>query len=96
MEVSGTACMKLSNGFTRLWPSIGVLVFYLSCFAALTLAVRTIPLSTAYAIWCGVGIVLIAGIGILFFDEPVSWVKILGIGLIVCGVVILNLTSQHE
>lgn len=39
---------------------------------------------------------LIAGIGILFFDEPVSWVKILGIGLIVCGVVILNLTSQHE
>ena len=64
--------MKLSYGFTKLWPSIFVAVFYLASLAALTMALKTIDVSVAYAIWSGLGTAIIAAIGILYFGEAAS------------------------
>ena len=91
LEVSGTTCMKLSQGFTQVWPSILMFVFYVLCFSFLTLALKKIDVSVAYAVWSGVGTALIATIGILWFREPATVIKILSIGLIVAGVIGLNL-----
>jgi small multidrug resistance pump len=90
-EVSGTTCMKLSQGFTRLWPSIGLGVFYATSLAFLTLALKRIDVSVAYAVWSGLGTALIAVIGIAVFREPLTALKISSIVLIVLGVVGLNL-----
>jgi small multidrug resistance pump len=78
-EVSGTTCMKLSDGFSKLWPSIGVAVFYLLSLAALTLVLKKIDVSVAYAIWSGLGTAL----------------KMVSIALIIAGVVGLNLGGAH-
>jgi small multidrug resistance pump len=93
LEVSGTACMKLSYGFTRLLPSALMMVFYLLSFSSLTMALRQIPLSTAYAVWSGVGTALIAIIGFVCFREAATLVKVASIGLIVAGVVGLKLAK---
>lgn len=93
-EVAGTTSMKFSEGFTKVWPSIFIFLFYALCFSILTLALKTIEISIAYAIWSGLGTVLIVTIGILWFNESVSFVKILSIVLIIIGVVGLQL--NHE
>ncbi len=93
LEIAGTTCMKLSDGFTKLMPSILIFVFYGLSFAALTFALRYIDLSITYAIWAGIGTAIIAVIGIIYFGEPISLLKVLSIGLIVLGVVGLNLSS---
>ena len=95
MEVIGTTNMKLSQGFTKTLPSILMFVFYGFSFAFLTLALKKIDLSLSYAIWSGVGTALIAAIGVLYFKEPVTAIKIVSIGLIVIGVVGLALVEQH-
>jgi len=95
MEVIGTTNMKLSQGFTKTLPSILMFVFYGFSFAFLTLALKKIDLSLTYAIWSGVGTALIAAIGVLYFKEPVTAIKIVSIGLIVIGVVGLALVEQH-
>jgi len=95
LEVMGTTCMKLSQGFTRLVPSILVFVFYMCSLTSLTLALRKIDISIAYAIWAGVGTALIALIGIVWFQEAASVQKVLSIGLIIIGVVGLNLQTPH-
>jgi small multidrug resistance pump len=92
-EVAGTTAMKLSLGFTKLLPSVLMFIFYLLSFTALTLALKRIDLSIAYAIWAGVGTALIAAIGLMVFKEPNSWVKMISIGLIILGVVGLNLSK---
>jgi len=94
LEVAGTTCMNFSEGFTRVWPSIFIFVFYALCFSVLTLALKTIELSVAYAIWSGLGTVLIVTIGILWFKESVSIVKILSIVLIIIGVIGLHLSHE--
>lgn len=90
-EVCGTTCMKLSDGFSKLLPTIGVAVFYLLSLGALTLTLKKIDVSVAYAIWSGVGTALIACIGIFYFKEPATALKLASITLIIAGVVGLNL-----
>jgi small multidrug resistance pump len=92
-ENSGTVFMKLSNGLTRLVPSILIWVCYIPSFLMLSLALRKIDVSIAYAIWSGVGTATIAIIGILFFQEPLNWVKVVSLGLIIMGVIGLNLSG---
>lgn len=92
LEVSGTTCMKLSHGFKEIVPSILVFVFYGLSFTAFIYALKTIDLSITYAIWAGIGVALIAAIGILYFKEPVTAVKMLSIGFIAIGVIGLSLS----
>lgn len=95
LEVSGTTSMKLSFGFTRLWPSVFVAVFYLASLAALTMALKAIDVSVAYAIWSGLGTAIIAAVGIVYFGEPASAVKFASLLLIIVGVAGLHLSSAH-
>lgn len=91
LEVAGTTSMKFSEGFTRLLPSVLLFVFYAASFTLLTMALRRIEVSVAYAIWSGMGTALISVIGFIYFQETVSVLKIVSILLIIIGVVGLNL-----
>jgi small multidrug resistance pump len=93
LEVAGTTCMKLSEGFTRMTPSILLFVFYTLSFGMLTLALKRIDVSVAYAVWSGVGTALIATIGVLWFKEPMTALKLISLALIIVGVVGLNLSG---
>lgn len=90
-EIGATSLLKLSDGFSRLWPSVGTTVGYLLSLALLAATLKHMPVSIAYAIWSGVGTAVIAAIGMLLLHEPISPLKIGGIGLIIGGVVALNL-----
>ena len=93
-EVAGTTSMKMSRGFAEIWPTIGVFVFYVGAAAAIILALRRLELSIAYAIWSGAGTALTVMIGIAYFREPLTAVKLASIALVVIGVVGLSLTSK--
>jgi small multidrug resistance pump len=90
-EVFATSTLKATDGFTRLWPTVGCLTGYLVSFVALSQAVKVVPVGVAYALWSGLGTVAIVAIGAAFLGEPITLVKAVGVGLIVAGVVILNL-----
>jgi small multidrug resistance pump len=92
-ELSGTLCMKLSQGFYKLVPFILMFVFYIFAFTSLTFALKKIEIGIAYAIWSGVGTALIAIIGILYFNESINLFKICSLLLIILGVVGLNFSS---
>lgn len=94
LEVAGTTLMKMSDGLTKVVPSVLMFLLYLMSLAALTLALKKFDMSMAYAIWSGLGTVLIALIGIYFFKESVNMVKITSIFLIIIGVVGLHLSSK--
>jgi len=94
LEVAGTTAMKMSEGFTKTVPSILMFIFYVLSLIALTFALKKFDMSMAYAIWAGVGTALITIIGIYFFKEPTSIVKIVSIILIIVGVVGLHLSSD--
>jgi len=93
LEVTGTTCMKLSEGFTRLVPSILLFVFYSLSFGMLTLALKRIDVGVAYAVWSGMGTALIATIGVLWFKEPITALKLISLALLIGGVVGLNLSG---
>ncbi|HCY61383.1 MAG TPA: QacE family quaternary ammonium compound efflux SMR transporter [Oxalobacteraceae bacterium] len=93
-EVAATSFLKSSEGFTRLGPSFAVLVGYGVAFYLLSLTLRTIPVGVAYAIWSGVGVVLVTLVAWLLFGQRLDIPAILGIGLIVSGVIVLNLFSK--
>lgn len=93
LEVAGSTMMKLANGFSAFWPSVGVFVCYSGALVGLTLVLRTIDLSIAYAIWAGTGTALIAAIGIIWFREPASALKLVSLVLVIIGVVGLQLSS---
>ena len=95
LEVFGTTLMKMSDGLTRLVPSVGMFAAYILCFAFLSLTLKTIDMSVAYAVWCALGIVCITAIGVYYFHEPINLIKVLSILFIVIGVVGLKLTSAH-
>ena len=92
-EMGWALGIKYADGFTRLWPSIGTIVSLIASMALLGLAVRTLPLGTAYAIWTGIGTVGIAIAGILLFQEPATALRIAFIALIVVGILGLKLTA---
>ncbi len=95
LEVSGTTCMKLSEGFTKTVPSVLMFVLYGLSFSALTMALKKVEVSVAYAIWSGMGTALIATIGILWFKEPLTMLKLISLALIIVGVIGLNLGGAH-
>jgi small multidrug resistance pump len=95
LEVCGTTCMKLSEGFTKVLPSILIFVFYAGSFTAMTVVVKRLDISVTYAIWSGLGTVLISAIGMLWFREPATALRMVFIALIIAGCVGLNLTSAR-
>lgn len=94
LEVVATTCMKLSEGFSKILPSILMFVFYGLCFTILTLALKKIELGVVYAVWSGLGTVLITAIGIFLLNESASPVKLGAILLIIIGVVILKVNPE--
>jgi small multidrug resistance pump len=95
-EVAGTTCMKLSAGFTRIAPAMLMGVLYCICFFFLTLALKRIDVGVAYAVWSGIGVALIACIGVLYFREPVTMLKVAGTLAIIGGVVALNVAGKTQ
>jgi small multidrug resistance pump len=92
-EVVGTLFLRASDGFSRLWPSLGTVAGYAVAFALLAQALRSIDVGVAYAIWAGLGTALITLIGIVALGEPATALKLAGTALIVVGVVALNLSG---
>jgi len=90
-EVVATTSLKYTAGFTRLWPSLITVVGYIAAFALLSQALKEVPVSTAYAIWSGVGTATVAVIGMTVLGEPGGALKTTGIAVIILGVVLLNL-----
>lgn len=95
-EVMATSALKASAGFTRLWPSIMVVVGYAISFFAMSLALEAIPVGIAYAIWSGIGIILITAIAWVLYGQQLDIWAMVGIGFIIIGVIILNLLSKVE
>lgn len=93
-EVVATSAIKSSNGFTNLVPSVVVAAGYAAAFYFLSLALKSIPVGIAYAVWAGVGIVLVAAIAWIIHDQKLDLWAFVGIGLIISGVTVLNLLSK--
>lgn len=93
-EVIATSALKASHEFTRLIPTIIVVIGYLTAFYFLTLSLRVIPVGVAYAIWAGLGIVLIAIISWILYGQKLDLPALLGMGLIISGVLVINLFSK--
>ena len=93
-EVAGTSALKASQGFTVLLPSMLVVAGYATAFYFLSLTLSSIPVGIAYALWSGIGIVLISAIGWLWLGQPLDVAALVGIGLIIAGVVVINLFSN--
>lgn len=93
-EVAATSSLKASEGFTRLWPSLFVVAAYVLAFYFLSLTLKTIPVGIAYAVWAGLGIVLVALIGWLAYGQKLDAAGIAGMALIVAGVLVINLLSK--
>ncbi|MCX6226581.1 MAG: multidrug efflux SMR transporter [Bacteroidia bacterium] len=93
-EVIGTSALKSSEGFTKIIPSLIVIIGYGVAFYFLSLTLKSIPVGVAYAIWSGVGIVLISIIGYFVYKQNLDWPAVFGIVLIISGVIVLNLFSK--
>ncbi|MGM0704114.1 MAG: DMT family transporter [Pseudomonadota bacterium] len=93
-EVIGTSALKASEGFTRPWPSVVVVVGYGLAFFLLSLVLRSLPVGIAYAIWAGLGIVLVTVAGVVVYGETPDLPAVAGIAMIVGGVVVIQLFSK--
>jgi small multidrug resistance pump len=93
-EVIATSSLKYSEGFTKPFPSIIVAVGYGLSFYLLSIALKTMPIGVAYAIWSGVGLVLTVIAGIILWRETLDWAKVTGIVLILAGIVLINVFSK--
>jgi small multidrug resistance pump len=90
-EVTGTISLQLSNGFSRLGPSLVVVVGYVISFLLLSIVLkRGLPVAVAYAVWSALGVALIAGVGVVWLDQRLSALQVLGLALVVAGVVALE------
>ncbi|MEF0942499.1 SMR family transporter [Rhizobium sp. BR 362] len=94
LEVVGTTALQMSQQFTRLGPSIVLVLCYVAAFYFLSLTLRVIPVGIAYAIWSALGIVLISAVGLVFFRQKLDLAAIIGLGLIIAGVLVVNLFSK--
>jgi multidrug transporter EmrE-like cation transporter len=93
-EVIGTTALKASDGFTRLWPSAIVVLGYGVSFYCLSLVLRSIPVGITYAVWSGLGIVLISLVAFAVYGQRIDLAGLIGMGLIIAGVLVLNLFSR--
>jgi small multidrug resistance pump len=93
-EVVGTSALKMSDGFTKFWPLMVVVIGYGLAFYLLSLTLKQIPVGVAYAIWAGAGIALITLIGWIVFKQSLDLAAVLGIALIISGVVVLQVFSK--
>jgi small multidrug resistance pump len=95
-EVGGTTCMRLSEGFTRLAPSVLIFVFYACSFALNVMVIRVLGLSVTYSVWCGVGTLATTLVGFFYFKEPATALKMASAGLIVLGVMGMHMASNGK
>ncbi len=86
--------LKISSGFTKLWPSVGFIVFAAGSFSLLSWSLKLLPIGTAYAVWTGIGAAGTAIVGMIFFKDPVSVARISAIIFILAGVILLNVSSS--
>ncbi|WMX13543.1 SMR family transporter [Aureispira sp. CCB-E] len=93
-EVVGTSCLKASNEFKEWLPTLGVILGYIGSMYFMTLSLRKLTLGTVYATWSGLGIVLVALFGFIFYKEKLDTAAIIGMSLIIAGVLIMNLVSK--
>lgn len=93
-ETFGSACLQASQQLTRLWPSLGILVGFTGAFWFFMQVLKYLPLGITYALWSGIGIVLIALTGYLFFGQRLDWAAVLGLTLIIAGIAVINLFSK--
>ena len=93
-EVIATSALKASNGFTRAIPSVIVVMGYAVAFYCLSVTLRTIPIGIVYAVWSGVGIILLAAIGWVVYGQKLDAAALVGLGLIIAGVLVVNLVSK--
>ncbi|WP_439067438.1 multidrug efflux SMR transporter SsmE [Serratia ureilytica] len=93
-EVIATTMLKASEGFTRLWPSLLVVLGYGVAFWGLSMVVKSMPLGIVYAIWSGMGIVLVSVAAVFVYQQKLDWSAIVGMGLIIAGVLVINLLSK--
>jgi len=95
LEVGFATMLKLSNNFTKIWPSIGFLIFASGSFSLLAWSLKVLPIGTAYAVWTGIG----AGtaiLGMVIFKDPVSLARVTAIAFIIAGVILLNFSSSNH
>ena len=93
-EVIGTTALKASNEFTRLWPSLIVLVGYGTAFYFMALSMRVLPVGIMYAIWSGMGIVLVSTFGWVVYRQVLDVPAMIGMGLIIAGAIVINVFSK--
>ncbi len=92
-ETGFAVFLKMSHGLTKLWPTVGFAICALISFGLLTLALKHLEVGAAYAVWTGIGAAGAAGVGMAVLGDPVSTMKMVSIGLILCGVIGLNLSG---
>ena len=95
LEVVWAFLMKASAGFTKPWPTVGMVIFMIASFGLLSLAMKTLPLGTAYAIWTGIGAVGAFVVGAVVLGEPLTPLRIAGVTLVASGLIVLKLASSH-
>lgn len=93
LEIIATSALKAADGFTRPFPTLVVILGYVGAFYCLSVALRTIPMGIAYAIWSGIGIVVISLVGLVAYRQKLDGAALLGIVLIVAGTLVINLLS---
>src|SRR3972149_10476617 len=94
-EGAASTARRATKGFTQLWPSVITVIGYIISFYALSLTLGTIKLGIAYAVWSGVGMVLITALGWLIYKQKLDWPALFGIALIIIGVVVIQIFSRE-
>ncbi len=95
LEILFALSLKFNEGFTKLWPSVATAVFGAGSFYLLMLALKYLPIGTAYAVWTGIGAVGVAIVGVLLFKESFDWLRIASIFLVITGIIGLKLTDTQ-